>query len=244
VSYCLVSFIIKALISVAYLVWKLGISDSDKVLLPVYVLCLTVDCFIIVTQTVLFNVNGFKVMRVIGNQTKALGESTKRKAYHRVKVHYSKITGLQLAMSFCALFQLLAVIFEPLTRMTGMMIWGPVRDLVNSIGILSFAIVVLFLYNPMLIEKPRQYGNLKRGQGEFGSGSSFGNNSCASQGMSPRKLTPKSAAVCNAKVNFLSVDYNVKEEQGSVGSSASSCDLSSDSKIDQIEQTIEEDTTV
>ena len=139
-------------------------------------------------------------------------------------------------MSFCARLQLLTVVFEPLTRMTGMMIWGPVRDLVNSIGILSFAIVVLFLYNPMLIEKPRQHGNLKRSQGEFGSGSSFGNSSCASEGMSPRKLTPKSTA----KVNFLSVDYNMKSEHGSVGSSASSINLSYDSKNDLIEQTIAE----
>ncbi|EFC44245.1 predicted protein [Naegleria gruberi] len=217
IIYIFMSFIIKAAISVFYLLFKLDLT-SDKVLLPVYMICLVVDLAMIVTQTIFFNVNGFRVMKVIGERQKS--KSSKNGKDN--KSHYVKIMVLQSALTFCALFQILAIIFEPLTRQTGIMVWGPLRDFVNSFGILSFAIVVLFLYNPVLVEKVSKSSNNKVKNGKTMGSMSYNEStrSTHSDSETTHNHSHQSSQKQPTTSNFLTVDYHYKDSM-SVGSSSS-----------------------
>ena len=213
------SFIIKAAISVFYLLFKLDLT-SDKVLLPVYMICLVVDLAMIVTQTIFFNVNGFRVMKVIGERQKS--KSSKNGKDN--KSHYVKIMVLQAALTFCAFLQILAIIFEPLTRQTGIMVWGPLRDFVNSFGILSFAIVVLFLYNPVLVEKVSKSSNdnkVKNGKTMGSMSYNESTRSTHSDSETTHNHSHQSSQKQPTTSNFLTVDYHYKDSM-SVGSSSGS----------------------
>ena len=87
------------------------------------------------------------VVRTINRQsTKTQRDQTKLCVKRK---HFAKIIILQGALSFCALLQLLAVVFESIAKSTKTPGIELAYYFVNSFGILSFAVVVLFLYNPL-----------------------------------------------------------------------------------------------
>lgn len=145
ILYFVIASLIMIVISVGYLLARLAIVKDF--LLAFYISIFLIDCSMIIAETILFNIYGFKVVSTINKQAVKSQREQKKLCVKRKR--FAKIIVLQLGLSFCAILQVVAMILQTITRVSGSDIWETAHYFVNSFGILSFAIVVLMLYNPL-----------------------------------------------------------------------------------------------
>ncbi|KAG2370780.1 hypothetical protein C9374_014238 [Naegleria lovaniensis] len=145
VIYFLLSSGIIITISIGLFLLKLNIGRDF--LLTIYIMCFVINSSMMILETLLFNIFGYLVIRTINRQsTKTQRDQNKLCAKRK---HFAKLIVLQGALSFCALLQLLAVIFQSSAKASKTHGLELAYYFVNSFGILSFAVVVLLLYNPL-----------------------------------------------------------------------------------------------
>nr|CAG4719304.1 unnamed protein product [Naegleria fowleri] len=144
---CFVQHVFGIIVTISIGLFLVKLNAVRDFLVTLYVMCFVIDSTMIILETVLFNFFGYMVVRTINRQsTKTQRDQTKLCVKRK---HFAKIIILQGALSFCALLQLLAVVFESIAKSTKTPGIELAYYFVNSFGILSFAVVVLFLYNPL-----------------------------------------------------------------------------------------------